>query len=37
MRRPYRYGHITETSIEEDGSTKAVKLYTLGRAAFELA
>ena len=35
--RPYRYGHVTEVSVQEDGSSKATKWYTMGRAAVELA
>ena len=33
---PYRYGHITEVSIDIDGNANPVKWYTLGRAAFEM-
>ena len=34
---PYRYGHITETSVNPDGSADVQKRYTLGRAAWELS
>ena len=34
---PYRYGHITETSVNPDGSADVQKWYTLGRAAWELS
>lgn len=32
---PYKFGHVTELSIEEDGSTKTQKWYTTGRVSIE--
>lgn len=32
---PYRFGHVTEVSVEEDGSTKTQKWYTTGRVSIE--
>jgi hypothetical protein len=33
---PYMYGHITEVTVQPDGSTSVVKHYAMGRLAFEL-
>jgi secreted PhoX family phosphatase len=32
---PYKFGHVTELSVEEDGSTKTQKWYTTGRVSIE--
>ncbi|QNT68627.1 PhoX family protein [Defluviicoccus vanus] len=34
---PYMYGHITEVTVEPDGSSSIVKHFAMGRLAFELA
>lgn len=34
---PYKYGHVTEISINDDGSSKVMKWYTLGRQALEMS
>lgn len=33
---PYRYGHITEVSVDAQGAAHATKWYTMGRAGWEL-
>ncbi|MFO1066978.1 MAG: DUF839 domain-containing protein [Geminicoccaceae bacterium] len=33
---PYMYGHIVEVAVKPDGSSSAVKHYSMGRLAFEL-
>ena len=34
--KPYRYGYITEVSVEDDGSASGVKHYAMGRFSHEL-
>ncbi len=33
---PYMYGHIVEVTVKPDGSSEAVKHYSMGRLAYEL-
>jgi secreted PhoX family phosphatase len=34
---PYDYGYITEVKVSEDGSTRVIKHYNMGRASWEQA
>ena len=35
--KPYKYGHITEISLDKDGKPKVGKHFAMGRLAFEMA